>query len=127
MRIGPSLIQVHHWFPFSSVAPHSSQIFMMLMDYAGLLIYVCVVKLKHTNWCNANLLSLIVLCLNPISFNTLLSDVLPPEKTPSSRSFDCRRNNKSYKTKGSSVQIHPPKSSTVIDFLSCHIMNVFSV
>ena len=50
------------------------------MDYARLLIVypACMwTKIKtHKNWCNANLLSLIVLCLNPISFNTLLSDVL---------------------------------------------------
>ena len=44
----------------------------------------CVVKLKYTNWCSVNLLSLIILSyLNPISLNTLLSDVLPSKKTTS--------------------------------------------
>ena len=58
-----------------------------------------------------------VLCLNPISFNTLLSDVLPPEKTPSFRSFDCRWSNK---VKGSSVQNSPTKifDSDRFSFLS---------
>ena len=80
-------------------------------------LHVCVVKLKHTNWCNANLLSLMVLCLNPISFNTLLSDVLPPEETPSFRSFDCRWSNK---VKGLSIQNSPTKifDSDRFSFLS---------
>ena len=59
---------------------------MMLMGNVGLFIVypacIVLVKLKHRNWCNANLLSLIILSyLNPISLNTLLSDVLPLNKT----------------------------------------------